>query len=370
MQQVAQPWVILSMTQSSFLVGLDTFIMNAPGWIFTLWGGVIADRFDRKKIVLVCQTMQFICILILLVALLTAQLQIWMILLASFVVGTTDSLSMPAFMAIIPSLVTEDELPRAIALNSTQFNLSRILGPAVAGVVIAAWGATVCYGANLVSFIPFFLSLYWIYPKTPAGQRALQNEAPAPVRFSEFSGLLRDKTFLLPLVTIFTSTLLCSPVMTFAAVIVKDVFHGAASEVGQTMAAFGIGGVLGALVTSVSKTKYFTSLKMANFVSVLLGLTLVLASVTSSLIWIQAALAVTGAGMAIVGTTVNSILQKKAQDHFRGRVISLFQLAMHGGIGLGSLFVGVTSSLLGVQSALLINGIAAVLIQGLILLLR
>ncbi|MGZ3726700.1 MAG: MFS transporter, partial [Pseudobdellovibrio sp.] len=106
MQQVAQPWVILSITQSSFYVGLDNFVMNAPSWIFTLWGGVIADRFDRKKIVLVCQTVQFFCVLFLLLALVTNHMQIWLILVSSFLIGMTDSLSMPAFMSIIPSLVT------------------------------------------------------------------------------------------------------------------------------------------------------------------------------------------------------------------------------------------------------------------------
>ncbi|MGZ3692613.1 MAG: MFS transporter, partial [Pseudobdellovibrio sp.] len=206
MQQVAQPWVILSITQSSFYVGLDNFVMNAPSWIFTLWGGVIADRFDRKKIVLVCQTVQFFCVLFLLLALVTNHMQIWLILVSSFLIGMTDSLSMPAFMSIIPSLVTEEELPRAVALNSAQFNLSRVLGPAVAGAVIAVWGASICYGANLISFIPFFLSLYWIYPKTQPG-RGAPASLEAPVRFSEFFDLLKDKKVLFPLATIFTSTL-------------------------------------------------------------------------------------------------------------------------------------------------------------------
>lgn len=165
MQQVAQPWVILALTNSSFWVGMDSFAVNAPSWIFTLWGGILADQGHRKKIILWCQALQFFCVLVLFAFLLLGKLEVWMILLSSFLIGTTDSLSMPAFQAVIPSLVPEEEVPKAIALNSTQFNLSRILGPILAGLLIAKLGATICYAANAVSYLPFFLSLYFIFPK-------------------------------------------------------------------------------------------------------------------------------------------------------------------------------------------------------------
>ncbi|MGZ3727065.1 MAG: MFS transporter, partial [Pseudobdellovibrio sp.] len=264
-------------------------------------------------------------------------------------------------------LVTEEELPRAVALNSAQFNLSRVLGPAVAGTVIAVWGASICYGANLISFIPFFLSLYWIYPKTQPG-RGAPASLEAPVRFSEFFDLLKDKKVLFPLATIFTSTLLCSPVSTFAPVVVKDVFNGDASQVGQTMAAFGIGGVLGA-VFFISKSKFLNSLRATGLVAIVVACGIASAFVITSLLWIKIIMGLTGAGMAVVGTMINSILQKTSDNHHRGRVISLFQFALHGGMGLGSLLLGVTSSWLGIQTALVINGIAAVLVQIFIMLI-
>ncbi len=139
MQQVAEPWVVLSLSNSPFWVGLDSFAMNAPSLIFTLFGGILADRFDRKKIVLLFQTIQWLCILIMLTLLILGWLKVWMIVLISFLIGLTDSLSMPSFQTIIPSIVDEKEIPKALSLNSTQFNLSRILGPAIAGVVIAKY---------------------------------------------------------------------------------------------------------------------------------------------------------------------------------------------------------------------------------------
>src|SRR5262249_378329 len=118
MQQIAQPWVMLSMTNSPFWVGIDSFALNAPGWLFTLWGGVIADRVDRRRLVLYCQFVQFAGVLTLFLLLISGRLQVWKIVAISFLVGTTDALSMPAFQSIIPSLVSREEMPRAISLNS------------------------------------------------------------------------------------------------------------------------------------------------------------------------------------------------------------------------------------------------------------
>lgn len=363
MQQVAQPWVILSLTSSSFWVGLDSFAMNTPGWIFSLWGGVIADRFDRKKVVLICQSIQFLCVLTLLILIATGIIQIWMILFCSVIIGTTDSLSMPAYQAIIPSIIDEKELPRAIALNSTQFNLSRVVGPAIAGFALSIWGPTASYSANLISFIPFFLSLYWIYPRNPL-------PLPPPTEalsthFLEYKKILTQPKFLFPLLTIFTSTLFCSPLLTFTPVLVKQIYLGSAINLGHTLAAFGIGGVLGALFNSFINTKYIT-LKLANWVASIFGATLIIVSFVQSLVGVACILMLAGTAMAITGTTVNSILQKYSKNHFRGRVVSLFQLSMQGGLGLGGLLMGLSSLKIGIEKALFINGLMAIAVQGLI----
>ncbi len=188
MQQVAQPWVVLSLSNSPFWVGLDSFALNAPGWLFTLWGGLLADRYERRKTVLFFQSIQFLCVLAMVFLLVMGWLEVWMIVVISFLVGLTDSLSMPSFQSIIPSLVAHEDIHRAVSLNSTQFNLSRILGPAIAGVVIVRYGAIVCFSANAVSYIPFFLSLYFIYPRGGLNVKARANRDETSAASKRISG--------------------------------------------------------------------------------------------------------------------------------------------------------------------------------------
>jgi len=361
MQQVAQPWVILNISHSAFWVGMDSFVMNAPGWVFTLWGGILADRLDRKKIVLICQSIQFICVLLLLALLMLGKIQIWIILVSSFFIGVTDSLSMPAFQSIIPSIVNEKDVPRAIALNSIQFNLSRILGPALAGIVIAAYGASICYGANLISYIPFFLSLYWIYPK--AGFKKEVDIGVLVPSGNQFKQILTDRTYQYPLITIFVTTLFCSPLITFCPVIVKDVFHGDAHDLGWSMTAVGIGGVLGGIVTSLLPARMSASQSYANALAVLLGLSLVVLLTIPSLLFFDSLIVFAGAALTMSNTTNNSILQRSAHNHIRGQVMSLFQTALHGGMSVGSLVMGMMASGFGIRNALFINGVIAVILQ-------
>jgi len=363
MQQVAQPWVILSISQSAFWVGLDSFAMNAPGWVFTLWGGVLADRFDRKKIILFCQSIQFTCVLFLLLFLVYGKIQIWMILLSSFLVGTTDALSMPAFQSIIPSLVSEQDIPRAIALNSTQFNLSRILGPALAGLVIAAYGATVCYTANLISYIPFFLSLYWIYPRRGFKKDSLYSPHSTSVMMVEFIEILKNRKFSIPLAVVLVTSFFCSPLVTFCPVLVKDFLKGSVDQLGWSMAAFGGGGVVGALGSSFLSVKITGSRIYSHGLAILVGAILILTMMTHSLWTFDLMLVLSGITLTMSNTSVNSLLQRSAPNHFRGRVVSLFQLSLHGGISLGSLSAGALSSYWSVRSVLLIYGILAVCSQ-------
>ena len=363
MQQVAQPWVILNISHSAFWVGMDSFVMNAPGWFFTLWGGVLADRFDRKKIVLICQFVQFICVFALLAFLVLGRIQIWIILVSSLLIGITDSLSMPAFQSIIPSIVNEKDVPRAVSLNSIQFNLSRILGPALAGIVIATYGVSVCYGANLISYIPFFLSLYWIYPRGGFKKDVATSSIPTPPTGNQFKQILGNRTYQFPLMTIFVTTLFCSPLITFCPVIVKDIFHGGAHELGWAMTSVGIGGVFGGIISSFLGTKISSSQSYANFVAAFLGLSLMLIVVIPSLLGFDLLLAFAGAALTMSNTASNSTLQRSASNHIRGQVMSLFQTALHGGMSIGSLLAGIMIASFGVRSTLFVSGLAAIVLQ-------
>jgi MFS family permease len=148
MQSVAEPWLVLSIGGSSFLLGLDAFAMNAPFWILALLGGVLADREDRRMIIYVFQGIQMVCPVFIVAFVAMGWVKVWMIIAVSLVVGITDALSAPAFSSLIPSIVSHEDLKPALALNSIQFNLSRVLGPAIAGLIMLRYGFLWCFGAN------------------------------------------------------------------------------------------------------------------------------------------------------------------------------------------------------------------------------
>ena len=363
MQQTAQPWVVLSLSNSALWVGLDSFAMNAPGWLFTLWGGVLADRYDRKRVVLFFQTIQFLCIITMLILLITGWLKVWMIVIISFLVGLTDSLSMPSFQSIIPSLVEKKDIHKAVSLNSTQFNLSRILGPAIAGVLIVRFGAVACFGANAASYVPFFLSLYFIYPR---GRLKIQREhiGGKPIQeLKEFQKLLFNRELRFPLMTVLVTNIFCGPLITFSVVLLKNVFHAGVTQFGWAVAAFGAGGLIGAAVTFIPLPPSFRRNIFATGIAILLGMVIVAIGLNHSLYILIALLIFAGAALTTSNISINTFLQENASNSTRGRIASMFQLALSGGISLGALFTGSTVSKWNISDALLINGIFAIAFQ-------
>ena len=165
-QQVAEPWLLLDLGASPFVIGLDAFMLDAPQWILTLVGGLLADHADRRKVIAGFQALQGLCPLALVVLSLTGWIAPWIVVALALVVGATDALSMPSYQSIVPSIVASEQLPTGLALNSIQFNLSRILGPAVAGALLATVGVVGCFAVNAASYVPFIAVAIWILPKS------------------------------------------------------------------------------------------------------------------------------------------------------------------------------------------------------------
>ncbi len=360
MQQVAEPWLILSLSGSSFLLGLDAFAMDAPVWILTLLGGFLADRRDRRKVIFFFQAIQMFCPIFLVLLLLTGTIHVWMIIGLSLVVGITDALSMPAFQSIVPSIVATNQIGTAIALNSTQFNLSRVLGPAIAGVVMARYGPAWCFGANALSYIPLLFTVYWIQVPRKVNRRfAMSSGQPW---FAEIRRIGRQPRLLGALSTVLVTSVLCGPLIAFSPVLIKQVFHSDALHFGQAIAAFGMGGLIGA--TGILAVEgHVDRVKLCSGAAVLYGVLLSLVAMNRSLPLLSGLLVLCGAAMTASNISANSILQYTAHDHIRGRTSSLYMLAMRGGLSLGNLIAGMSITYLGVSHVFLINGIAAMLIQ-------
>jgi len=277
------------------------------------------------------------------------------------VVGITDALSMPSYQSIVPSIVSREEIDRGIALNSTQFNLSRILGPSIAGVLMSGAGVMACFVASAASYVPFIGVALWILPR---GTRALPPAAPSRTlhTFAEVRGIVGQRYLRGALLTVLTTSVLCSPLVTFVPVLVKQVFHGDAVHFSTAIASFGVGGLLGAaallgIPSSVDRRR------LSSGFAIVYGAALVITALNPWFFAVPVLLAIAGAAMTVSNTAANSLLQATSSPQALGLAVSLYMLAMRGGIAVGSLFTGATVSLLGVQPALFLNGIAAVAVH-------
>ncbi len=357
-QQIAEPWLLLSLGASSFLIGLDAFVQGAPVWIFILAGGLLADKADRRLVITAFQAIQMMCPVILVVLLLTGSVQPWMVVALSLIVGITDAVSMPSFQTIAPSIVRHDQIPTAVALNSTQFNLSRILGPALAGILMASVGAVGCFVANAVSYLPFIAVALWILPRQ-SGHVAADQQVDRHHLLLGLRKILASSHMRGALLTVLTTSTLCGPLIVFCPVLVKDVLHGDASQFSLAIGAFGVGGLLGAVVL-LGVDPAHDGRRLSSSFAAIYGAATALAAVAPWSWALPVLLTVAGFSMTVSNTSANSLLQATAPARLRGRTISLYMLAMRGGLSIGSLLAGMSANLLGVRYALLINGLLAV----------
>jgi MFS family permease len=363
-QQVAQPWLLLSLGASPFLVGLDAFALSAPVWALTLLGGQLADRADRRRVIWVFQSIQMLCPTLIVILLLFGTIQPWMIICLSVIVGVTDALSMPSFSSIVPTIVRHDQIAAGVALNSTQFNISRIAGPAIAGVLIATIGPSGCFGLSALSYIPFIGVALWILP---ARASAVPLRGAFDVRHS-FTGLraVASVPYLRgALVTAFASGLLCGPLITFVPVLVKSAFGGSAQEFSVAVSAFGVGGVLGAFgLLGLGNRR--DRRPLATWFAIAHGLVVVAVSLDPWSAVLPALLVGAGVAMSVTNTSTNALVQGAASPQLLGQAVSVYMLAMRGGIALGGFTTGLTVTALGVRDALLLNGVIAIIAQVLI----
>ncbi len=360
-QQVAQPWLLLSLGASPFLLGLDTFVMGAPVLLLTLVGGALADGSDRRRIIVFFQSIQMLCPILLVVLLLTGAVQPWIVILLSLVVGITDALSMPSFQSIVPSIVERRQIPAAIALNSTQFNLSRILGPAIAGVLMASVGAAGAFAVSAASYVPFILVAWWILPRA-VSSASMRNGFDPHQLAASVREVLHEPILRGALATVFASSVLCAPLITFCPVLVKEVFQGDVSHFSLAMGSFGLGGLLGA-VGLLAVNPEQDRRPLGSGFALVYGVIVVLVALNRWPWGLPVLLVVAGAVMTASNASANALLQATAPARIRGQSVSLFMLAMRGGLALGGLATGLSVSLLGVREALLVNGVLALVVH-------
>ncbi len=365
MQTVAQNWLVLTMTGSASWLGFTAFLQETPFLLFSLFGGVLADRRDRRRILLLSQVVQLSTAFLLAGLIFTNHIQVWMILVLAVVVGFAQSFGGPAYQALVPTLVDREDLPNAVALNSIQFNLARVIGPVLAGIAFYKLGAAACFGLNGLSFFAVIVALLLLKRGAPTGAASgsvLQNLKAGLVA-------VRDARGLRGLIGLsFVGSFCAFPLVTFLPVFAKDVFGQDAKGYSALLAAFGIGAVCGALGTAG-----FGHVKRRGALAVTMQMTfgaLAVGFALSRVPWVSYALLFgAGAAIVIVFAMFMTLVQQNADDAMRGRVVSVYSLAFRGAMPLGNLTAGFLATLMPAPWVLVGNGTLLVLV-GLTVLLR
>jgi MFS family permease len=360
MQAVAQGLLMYKLTRSPFLLGLDGFMATAPGLVLTLAGGVFADLVDRKRLLIYTQIGAGLVALMLGTLIVTNVIQWWMILCLSFVTGCCMSLAGPSYLALTVDLVGREDLANAVALNSAQFQFSRVVGPALAGIALGLFGVAGCFFANGFSFIAIVVALSMVRFED---KQDAQRQHAVDERHSLWQDLIngfryvwtRQRVFMLLLITAMTS-LFGTPYLTMIPIFARDVLHLGDTGVALLMGASGAGAFCGALVLTFLgdfRRKGWAVLGGAF----LFGLFLVGFAFSKSMTLSLAALFGSGFAMVFCVAVANTLLQRLVTDEMRGRVMSLFILSFIGMLPFGNLMAGAASHRFGAPHTLAVGGL-------------
>lgn len=363
MQAVAQGWLVLQLTNSAFWLGLDGFMATVPGFFLTLAGGVFADIVDRRRLLLYTQVVAGLAAFALAILVGTNSVNVWMILGFSFITGCCMALAGPSYQAMTFDLVGREDLANAVALNSSQFQLSRVVGPVFAGLGFKFFGLAGCFYANGLSFIAVVIALNLVHfdkskknlARSVKDRRALWRDLIAGFRY------VRNRPRVSSLLSISAVTsLFGAPYLTLVPIFARDIFKLGESGLAWMMGIAGAGAFFAALLLAYLgdfQRKGWSVLGGAfSFGVCLIGFALS-TKLAISLIFLF------GVGFSIVTSVAvaNTLLQKLVTDQMRGRVMSMFILSFVGTMPIGNLIAGVVSHRFGAPVALAVGGLAIIL---------
>ena len=356
MQKLAQSWLVLEISDSPFMLGLDAFLGEIPIFLFSLVGGVVADRMDRRTLLIGGQLVQMGCAFTLAALFFLDVVQVWHILCLSFTVGLAQAFGGPAYLALIPSLVKSDDLPNAIALNSIQFNVARVLGPVLGGLALTRFGAAWCFTINGLSYLAVIGTLIAIHARFEPRKttESMLESMKEGIRFIRARGAMESLIALA-----FCMTVLGIPVVVFLPVFARDVFQGGPQVYTLLMSLSGAGSIVGALVVAGLGHKKHKGL--ATLIGLIaLGVCIAGFALSRNLILSSALLFLAGIALIAVFAMVTSLVQLITTDDMRGRVMSVYNVAFRGGMPIGSL---ITGTLVPIFTAPLVLGTAGVLLS-------
>jgi len=362
MQAVAQGWLVYDMTRSPFWLGLDSFMATAPGLVLTLAGGVFADLVDRRKLLIYSQIVAGLSALTLGTLVITHVVHVWMILSLSFVTGCCMTIAGPSYLALVFDLVGREDLANAVALNSTQFQLSRVLGPVFAGLGFRFFGLAGCFFANGLSFAAVCIGLAMVRydrvrhssiapDRSVKDKKAFLQDLIAGFRY--VAG--RPRVSLLLIISAVTS-LFGAPYLAMTPVFARDVFHLGETGLAVLMGMAGAGALFGALfIAYLGDVRYKGRLVLGG--AFCFAVCLIVFSLSTYLPLSLFFLFALGFSIVCSVALMNTLLQILVTDEMRGRVMSMFMLSFIGAMPIGNLIAGAASHRFGVPHTLAVGGL-------------
>ncbi|HVW98427.1 MAG TPA: MFS transporter [Mucilaginibacter sp.] len=360
MQRTAVVWVVYSITHSAFLIGVTVFAETFPSFLFSMMGGVAADRYDRYQVIKITQIASMAQAVLLAILIITGHVIIWAIIVLSIILGVINAFDVPARQALVHDVVADKaDLPNALALTTAMASLAQLLGPALSGIVLNEFGAGVCFLINAASFGGVIVSLMLMklprHTKTPTGKKITRELAEG------FTYLKNTPEIGLIIVMLALTSLLVLPYNTVLPVFAKVIFRGNASTFGYITSFVGIGAVLGTIF--LASRKEGTPLKkILFFATLVMGAGLIGFSQITDFPVAMIFAAMTGFGAIAQFTISNITVQSAAEPSMRGRAISILLMAIFGMMPLGSLLVGAISQHIGAPLTVCCQGFIALII--------
>jgi MFS family permease len=363
MQKTAVSWVIYSLTHSTFMLGLTLFASQFPSFLFSLLGGVVSDRYNRFRVLLGTQVASMIQASILAVLILAGHYAVWEILSLSVMLGIINAFDVPARQSLVYEMIDDKkDLPNALALNSSMVNLSRLIGPAIAGFVLEKFGDGTCFLLNALSFMAVIGSL--LLMKLPEYIKQVHNKNVLGELREGMVYLKQTPSIAFVIVMLGLISLFVLPFSTLLPVYAKDIFKGTASTFGIIDSVIGLGAFSGAIF--LASLKPGSNLKKILAINTLVfGAGLILFSHEGNYPLALVFATVAGFGMMSQITVSNTLIQTTVEPNMRGRVISFYAMAFFGMQPLGGLLIGSLSKLIGTPDTMLAEGIFALLIGAL-----
>lgn len=361
MQSTAQAWLVYQLTNSPFLLGLVGALQFTPVMLFSLVAGVYLDRFPKKKIIQITQAISMVLALLLAILVFSGLVQFWHIAIIVTLLGFVNTLDMPTRQSFMLEIVGREDLTSAIALNSVTFNLARIVGPAIGGIIMAKYNTGICFLFNAFSFLAVLISLYFIKPNADYQPVAKKEKKPV---FAEIKAGLK---YIRQTPILFKPIILLAGLATFAVnfnvlvpVFAKTVLKTQAQGFGFLLSALGAGSIIGALTVATSSQKLNKKF-LIKYMPFAICTGLILTGISPNFYLAASFLVLTGIANILFFTTVNSTLQLNASLEYRGRVMSVYTLVFGGTTPIGNLFAGFITGHFGGRAGFVLSAVTVLM---------